>query len=191
MNEDELIRVLRKRFGSAVAAASDVSRAEDALGFKLPRFYKRLLTEVANGGFGPGQGIVGLPPDGHLDDDIGELVVRDYLDGRAGSDPKLRTPEGILVLCSWGCGIISHVDAFSPDEMVVTSELLGDEVRYVRTAESLRKWLESWNAGADLQATMFEVVAYREGINPFTKKPHTFAETRPRGPEIDFAARQL
>jgi hypothetical protein len=39
--------------------AAQVDTAEEALGFAIPPILRRLYTEVANGGFGPGYGLVG------------------------------------------------------------------------------------------------------------------------------------
>lgn len=43
------------------ATASEIVKAESRLGLKLPSLLKTLYTEVANGGFGPGQGFLGVP----------------------------------------------------------------------------------------------------------------------------------
>src|SRR6476661_2187908 len=40
--------------------AAEIRKAEGRLGFRLPELLKALYTEVANGGFGPYDGIIGL-----------------------------------------------------------------------------------------------------------------------------------
>jgi SMI1 / KNR4 family (SUKH-1) len=43
------------------ATASEISKAESQLGFELPFLLKTLYMEVANGGFGPGEGFLSVP----------------------------------------------------------------------------------------------------------------------------------
>lgn len=51
----------------APASAEAVADAERRLGHRLPPLLRRLYREVANGGFGPGYGILGVAG-GHPDD---------------------------------------------------------------------------------------------------------------------------
>lgn len=43
------------------ATVAEVAKAESRLGFELPSPLKTLYLEVANGGFGPGEGFLGVP----------------------------------------------------------------------------------------------------------------------------------
>jgi|SRR5688572_17066529 len=197
MDESALLHQLRDRIAGGErredhppATMSAIAEAERVLGLRLPQFYVRLLTEVANGGFGPGYGILGIPPDGFADQDAGGTVVDGYLRGRAGGDPAWRTPRGLLYLCNWGCGAFSYVDALSPAATVVSDETFADRVEYIETAPSLAGWLSDWLSGVDVEASMREVVGQREGVNPFTGKPHSFPISRPRGRRLDFAERK-
>lgn len=77
MNEDRLIEAIRARAArselrndfadrfvielGAPATTAAIDKAERAIGYALHPFHRRLLTEVGNGGFGPGYGLVGLP----------------------------------------------------------------------------------------------------------------------------------
>src|SRR5690242_9078485 len=49
----------------ATATAEELNQAENLLGFRLPKLLSRLYSEVGNGGFGPGYGLIGLA-NGHL-----------------------------------------------------------------------------------------------------------------------------
>lgn len=196
MTDDEALAAITERLkseGIAVRPRADarvVVEAERRLGFALSGFYVRLLTEIANGGFGPGYGLYGLPPDGHGDDDIGGFAIDAYLRFRAEEQPINRPPRGLLFLCNWGCGTYSHLDCLSADGRVVTEYVDGgDGSRYHATSASLREWLARWAAGVDVQAEMFETVGYRDGINPFTRKPMQFPITRVVGERVDFSDR--
>lgn len=45
----------------APASAEEIAEAEKLLGFKLPELLEDLYTQVANGGFGPAYGLLGVP----------------------------------------------------------------------------------------------------------------------------------
>jgi hypothetical protein len=174
MDEDLLLARLGERIDDAhrcpVATAEDVKSFAQATGLALPPFYTRLLTEVANGGFGPGFGLIGIPP--YFDDELRSDLSEAYLEGRGSHDPALRNPDGLLYLCSWGCGVHSYVDCSSAVGAVVTDELLfGDQVEFTETSPALSIWLADWLSGIDLETAMHRIVGYREGINPFTKQP--------------------
>jgi hypothetical protein len=81
------------------ASAEAILATEAACGVALPRLLARLYREVANGGFGPAYGLLGVA-DGHRDD-RGRTIWRWDHDG----------PAALLAICHWGCGIYSLVDA--------------------------------------------------------------------------------
>ncbi|MER6978221.1 hypothetical protein ABT317_14710 [Streptomyces carpinensis] len=75
----------------------------------MPPLLRRLYSEVANGGFGPDDGILGVSG-GHEQGnfyDIAEL----YQDG---PDPSGRIPAGLVLVYDWGCTIWSLVDFRDP-----------------------------------------------------------------------------
>ncbi|HEV3190739.1 MAG TPA: hypothetical protein VGY54_09605 [Polyangiaceae bacterium] len=103
MFEDDLLERIRSRVPPSAPAPAETTAIEEVerlVGFSLPRFYVRLLTEVANGGFGPGHSIIGVPPDGFVDGDLGCTLTAAYLKGRDCNDPKYRQPKGLLHLCN-------------------------------------------------------------------------------------------
>jgi hypothetical protein len=92
------------------ATEAAVEEAEHVLGLPLPPLLRRLYLEVGNGGFGPGQGILGLAGDHR-----GRTALDLYRHAH-GSSPLAFYPDwsslpaALLPLCSWGCGIYSFVD---------------------------------------------------------------------------------
>ncbi|MFJ6012851.1 SMI1/KNR4 family protein [Streptomyces sp. NPDC092952] len=113
MTDDEVVEALRTVAETGTfpppAAPKDVVEAEKVIGFPLPPLLRRLYIEVANGGFGPDEGILGVrggPAQGNLAD-IAEL----YEDG---PDPSGRIPAGLVPIYDWGCTIWSLVDFRDP-----------------------------------------------------------------------------
>jgi hypothetical protein len=137
--------------------------AESALGFSLHPLHRRLLTEVGNGGFGPGDGLIGLPG-GRLDDDGRSLIdLRDVLWTNAET---AGLPPHVLALCDWGDAIWSCVDEQNGHVLTL------DESGLTDTGQDLHSWLAEWTTGASLFEKMF---AFEEStiINPFTKQMMT------------------
>ena len=171
MDDDLLLEKLQARVDdnhrNRAATVAEVKSFEQATGLVLPAFYARLLTEVANGGFGPGFGLIGIPP--YVDDDLRSDLQEAYLEGRA-CDVALRIPEGLRSLCSWGCGTYSYLDCRSAVGSVVTDELLfGGQLEFTETSPALSVWLADWLSGVDLETAMHKIVGYRDGTNPFTR----------------------
>ena len=105
----EILLLLRKRIAvhsidlmpaGALRLASPTSldvvrKAEATLGFNLPPLLIQVYTEVANGGFGPGYGLLGLA--GGFADDLGDTAVQSYLRRRA--DQSLQWRDALLPIC--------------------------------------------------------------------------------------------
>ena len=123
------------------ATSDDVAAAERALGMPLPPLLRRLYTEVADGGFGPGTGLLSV-----------EALVRETRALRRGDVlPRNRTwPPALVPLLDrdpgWLCvdagsGAIVEWD---PEDL---EERTGEE-RFRRSfteiAPSLEAWLEKW-----------------------------------------------
>jgi hypothetical protein len=175
MTEEEVLEAIRKRISDPkrridmttvatpplyeVASIKALDATEAQVGFPLPALLRRLYTEVENGGFGPGAGLVGVAG-GHTDVD-GRTIGPLYATLRAQ-----RWPEGVLPLCDWGGGAWTSIEG--PDERIATM----DESGLTRTRFTLYSWLEAWVSGVDILTETFEMV---DGImtNPFTKKPMT------------------
>jgi hypothetical protein len=136
-----------------------ITATEADLGVSLHPLLRRLYGEVANGGFGPGYGLLSLgSPDGLHGDRSLSSEVRDG-----------GWPAGLLPLWNWGCAIWSCLDANSLDGTIVThDDIEGPTV----TDFTLRSWLRAWVDGVNLWEEIYEsdgpeIVT----INPFTRKP--------------------
>jgi hypothetical protein len=183
-NYDELIESLKHRAvdpktrtdhaGFAVpplfppATQEMVAMAEEGLGFRLPELLARVCCEVANGGFGPGDGLIGLPG-GYQEDGCSVLDL--YRELKPGVSTEWNWPERMLPIVDWGCAMFSCVDCKSADSRIAMSE----EAILSQTAYDLRGWLEEWCHGERLWDKMFEACDWEEKsiINPFTGKPAT------------------
>lgn len=124
------------------ATIEEVEAAEQELDFKLPNLLREIYTQVANGGFGPGYGLLGLPPDGATDDQGKNIVSL----GLAVPDPNDLTeytwPDNLLPIFYYGCAIYACLDCTNengPIFMWDSGEL--DKSPWVA---SLREWLENW-----------------------------------------------
>ena len=123
MAKDHLITAIRKRAEDrskrtdcvdiecpelgALASPEVVLEAQRAMGCILHPLHRRLFEEVANGGFGPGYGLIGLPG-GILDSEGRSLVeLREIL----WIDSETPMPHPVVPLCDWGCGIWSCLDS--------------------------------------------------------------------------------
>ena len=124
------------------ASDATVAQAEAALGVALPTALRRVYAEVADGGFGPGAGILPLSE-----------VVAAYRDlGRAdGRLPRNRTwPAGLLPLVEMDPGFdcceaaTGRIIAWDPEELAEHSS----EDRFRRSFRevfaSVEAWLGEW-----------------------------------------------
>ena len=150
-------------FGPASAAA--INAAEAATGLRMPPLLKRLYHEVANGGFGPGAGFLGVESgytnDGHT---LTSFNVERQQEG---------WPGGILILCDMGCGEWICADGHGSDQVLITHAL-----GITRPHFTLSTLLERWVNGADMSAELFEEHEYTV-TDPITRKAYTL---RGRGP---------
>ncbi|MBF6595927.1 MAG: SMI1/KNR4 family protein [Thermaceae bacterium] len=138
------------------ASAAQVSKVEGQLGFPLSPTLKRILSEVGNGGFGPGYFLMGI--DNGFPDDRGETIEKWYLSQRnlGPDDYGWCWPEGLLPFCHWGCGIYSLVDVTKANEPILRfdpnepSENESYEKCLFSEGYLLRDWLFAWAQGKDL-----------------------------------------
>ena len=156
MTDDDIVHAIRARvatgdyiddpgFTRDLPALTPVSQAaltetEAALGYPILTLLRRLLLEIANGGFGPGYGI---------------LSVHDALSThrafRAGH------PTSLLPICDWGCGIVSLVDCSSRDgDMWACDPNPGVEEDTFREPLTLSGWFERWIEGRLHQPALVE-----------------------------------
>lgn len=152
----------RRRDLPAPATLEVIHNAEDQLGFRLNALHRRLLAEVADGGFGPGDGIVGLGAGGFDAHGRSLIQLREVL----WLDANTPLPLGVVPLCDWGDAIWSCVDAKTGHVLTL------DESGLTDTGQNLYSWLADWAAGINIFGKMFTFEEITV-INPFTKQPMT------------------
>ena len=92
-----------------------VAEVEKKLGFGLPELLRRLYTEIADGGFGPGYGLVGI--EGDRNSYLGSDLAANYDNYMRESSTEFGAPwqPRLLPILTWGCGILSCVDCADPE----------------------------------------------------------------------------
>jgi hypothetical protein len=179
MDNDSLINAVRMRAANPLtrtdwaaraptqlatgATQQQIAEGERALGCTLHHLHRRLLQDVGNGGFGPGDGLIGLP--GGRVDDEGRSVLE--LRQSLFADPAgAGIPACVVPLWDWGDGAWACLDEETGNVLIV------DERRITDTEVSLSACMSDWVAGAELVEKLF-TFEERSGINPFTRKPMT------------------
>ncbi len=138
----------------SLATPEAVDAVEASLGVTLPVLLRRLYLEVANGGFGPGYGIVGV--DGGWTD-RGDTLADLARSFRRGSPFDTWTwPPTLLPLCHLGDGAYDCVDTARPAAPVLRwdpnaavegadDDDGGEDLR--EAAPSLEDWFRRWLDG--------------------------------------------
>jgi hypothetical protein len=107
-------RPIEDEYGSAnpfpPATFEDVVASESRLGFAVAPLLRRVYLEVANGGFGPGYGLLGVL-NGATDDRHKDAVTlyEEYRQ-RDPDDPYWAWPDHLLPVCHLGCAMYLCVD---------------------------------------------------------------------------------
>jgi hypothetical protein len=179
MDDDDLIEAIRlraldptTRTDWAVNAPTELARratedeiaeVERALEYSLHWFHRRLLLDVGNGGYGPGDGLIGLP--GGRTDDEGRTVVElqalvAVVEGHGG------LVRNIVPLWDWGDGAWACMDEETGHVLVADDSGITD------SGVSLQTCMVEWVAGRDVTERFF-AFEDRSGINPFSGKPMT------------------
>ena len=122
------------------ATDEQLREAEDRLGFPLPEGLRQVYREVANGGFGPGYGLLGVA--GGAADDRGNTAEQVYaeLSGPDPDDPSWSWRDRVLPFCYWGCVVYSCI---TPEGDVIGF----DEGAWDDRPVPLEEWLRAWLAG--------------------------------------------
>jgi hypothetical protein len=119
------------------------------IGFPLPPLIRDLYTRVADGGYGPGYGVLPLLGPTY------NLVGR-RLQMNEEATPEWAWPERLVELVNWGCHYFSGVDCshkscpvfFYNNDRAVEDATLADCL--LPEAETLEEWLSAWLDGEDL-----------------------------------------
>ncbi len=102
------VLALPKPLAFPPASEESLQEAEHRLGYSIPALLRLCYLNVANGGFGPAYGIIGVS--GGYESHFGNLVeTYEQLKGDSALQ-GLQWNEGLLPFCEWGCGIFSCVD---------------------------------------------------------------------------------
>ncbi|MGK7873728.1 MAG: SMI1/KNR4 family protein [Xenococcaceae cyanobacterium] len=130
--------------------------AESDLGFALTPTLRRIYTEVANGGFGPQYGLLGLRG-GMLNEDGNDAIAQYKLYRQPDpEDSYWSWPDGLLPLGHLGCAMYLCVDCTKDSGPVTWFEpnphCLGQSWSdaFIPFAESTDNWLLAWLDGQDL-----------------------------------------
>lgn len=148
---------------AAPATLEQIVQAEAALGCRFHEFHRKLLQEVGNGGFGPGDGLIGIP--GGRTDDEGRSIL-ELRQALFGNQIGNTVPRWVVPLCDWGDGAWSCLDESTGNVLMLDEHGLTD------TSISLQSWMNDWVSGVDLAEKLF-AFEERVGINPFTREPMT------------------
>jgi hypothetical protein len=142
----------------APASPAQLAASEELLGFRLPVAVRQLYGEVANGGFGPSYGLLGLV--GGATSTGGQTAVDCYRVLRLpdGADPSRVWPRGRLPVCDWDDGL-SCLDCLDEAVPVIrydherVADGVGRPATFTPEARTLEAWLRAWVDGEDLFAT--------------------------------------
>jgi SMI1 / KNR4 family (SUKH-1) len=123
-----------------------LARMEGALGFALPPFMRRVYAEVADGGFGPGTGLLGLDAAAAAYARLG--TGQELPRGRSWPDRLLpiaeREPGNYCVDCATEAGRVVDWD---PEELREFSGEKAFAASFTEIAPSLEAWLGQWVGG--------------------------------------------
>lgn len=139
------------------ATKGQVDAEERLLRHPLHPLHRRVLQEVANGGFGPGYGLVGVGP-GMVD-----AHGRTLAGLRASLLSADEALSPIVPLLDWGSGTWAFCDVPSGDVLSVA------DVGTVRIGMTLEEWLEAWCRGENLAEALYRY-DNQSMINPFTNE---------------------
>lgn len=166
-------RLPTQTFDHPPAAEEQLARTEEMLEFPLPAVLRALYASVANGGFGPGYGILGAvggygSGDGVYDIAQGfyqfadEMTLVPLEDNETPAEtpgaqqfllPAGCWPDRLLPLCYWGDAMYDFIDATTG--LICQRDFLDQELgvprwRLVitRTDLALEDWLTRWLDGA-------------------------------------------
>jgi hypothetical protein len=161
---------------SPPATDAIILETETALGFQLPPLLKQIYTQIGNGGFGAGYGIIGAIggyKPGHW------TLVESYNDVIAGAKYLgFEWQAGLLPFCEWGCSMVTCVDCIAEKGAIYQTEACKSRKMKYRFED----FFEMWLAGVSILDVDRLPRKTIEGINPFTKKKTTFVG-RSQAPE--------
>ena len=137
------------------ATREAVEAADAVVGGALPPLLRRVYLLVANGGFGPSYGVMGL--NGGFTDDQGETAVslHERFSEEDPDDPTWSWDPSWLPFCYWGCEVYSVVVCKEPFPVFYfdpnfkrPDRSMADIV--IPHRETFGSWIKGWLAGDDM-----------------------------------------
>jgi hypothetical protein len=152
------------------ASAAELDAAERRLGVAFPKLLRRLYAEVANGGFGPGPGLVGIrggwtTEHGKSIEDLYDEMLDATTENPAWAWPADLVPvvdlHGVYacVDCSTDAGRIVEFDFEELDD----DDLSSWSRAFTERAASLAEWLGSWLTSAPAAAQASFAIGMGQG----------------------------
>ncbi|GAA1013674.1 hypothetical protein Aple_088170 [Acrocarpospora pleiomorpha] len=127
---------------------AELLACEKRIGHEIPELLRRVYTEVSNGGFGPSYDLLGLPPGGHREYEIGLDALETYEE-----QPEVSNILGFPLVAA-GCSMYWYMSLTQPGNPVCLwdddgwdHEEQSPEVGIVTIAPSLAQWFDDWVNG--------------------------------------------
>lgn len=145
----------RRFTACAPASPQQLAAAEAVFGHALPPILRQIYGAVANGGFGPGYGVMGVA--GGVTDDQGETIESCYQALREDDpqDPTWQWDARWVPFCHWGCGVYSVVLCLPPYPVFYVDPGAKDPDMPMQSIviphkDTLDDWLRDWLDGNNL-----------------------------------------
>jgi hypothetical protein len=137
----------------------ELAEAETSLGFKLQPGLRRIYGAIANGGFGPGYGLLGLRGGMLNEEKCDAITLYQTFRQADAEDEHWQWPEGLLPVVHLGCAMFLAVDSTKPEGPVIWFEPNPHEDG------------EAWDESFIPFATSFDSVIgdWLDGIDSFEK----------------------
>lgn len=120
---------------------------ERELGCALPEVFQQVYTQVGDGNFGPGYGLLPLKDHRYTSTSENVVVLHEQM-------TEQDWPEHLLLFCYWGCDIYSVLNVNTGQvgilDLDACEEGTPPEEVVLWQTESLQEWLENWLEGKDL-----------------------------------------
>jgi hypothetical protein len=132
--------------------AEHLKDAEARLGFDLPSLLRDIYVGVGNGGFGPGDGLIGIDCGLPFHPGIGTDLVGLYHSFRRYRTHDEPWAERLLPICHWGCSYFSYIDCALPSAPVLAFDENAHGhgpcgCAFGLHAASFEEWMERWISG--------------------------------------------
>ncbi len=137
-------------------STADLEAAEHRLGFELPDDVRDVYGNVANGGFGPAYGLLGLLGGAKNEDGLDAVNLYASFREQDEAAPHLAWPEGLLPVGQLGCAMFICVDCTDSDCRLIWFEPNQHEPgepwdsSFIVFPGALEKWLRRWLDGHDM-----------------------------------------